>query len=270
MKTNLLAAFMVVTVLAACGGGSGSNSSTGSGPNWVGWTGNANGTVVIDGVGNQYQFDSANGCMYGVTTVSGDGPQGFCLNISTSSATGYASYGATNCLNPGTNSNCDTATFDVLLTNNPSGSGCIAVLGNGSATVTTNINPLDVEQNSAGGNDYFQITVDHTGANAYVTSNGYIVACSSASAYAGIYLFEPMGTDEPGIADNTLLRIDANGQVTDNMGDVTGKLYAGGAGSFSMATDHAVYSITRVSRNFDDQWVLEGVGNGGTFKLIQE
>ncbi|MGH7241287.1 MAG: hypothetical protein ACREGB_03260, partial [Candidatus Saccharimonadales bacterium] len=155
MKKVLGQFAMVVSIalLAACGSGGSPSSGGGvssSSNSYLTWSGNANGAIVIDANGNEYEFSSTTGCMY-LANGSGGGPANFCLTADSSSPTGYASYGPTNCLNPQSNSECSTASFNVELTNNPTGSGCIAVLGNGGVTtLVKDVQSLSVESGSTG------------------------------------------------------------------------------------------------------------------------
>lgn len=58
-------------VLFGCGGGSegeADNSNDVGASNFISWTGNANGTVVLDGKNNQFQFRASDGSLFDGTT----------------------------------------------------------------------------------------------------------------------------------------------------------------------------------------------------------
>jgi len=186
--------FAFTVALAGCGVHSGSPSTTPtpSPDSDLSWANSANGTTVLDSSGTPYYFSAATGCMYNKNSKVG--PDNFCLTPSTSQSTGYTYYGATGCTNPGSNSACNTATFDVLLTNNPSGTGCIAVLGNGTSSPTVLAAYLSVVEN----NNSFAISgiQDLNGyvgavvpsATGYKTYwNGAIPDCGGSNTYAGTY-----------------------------------------------------------------------------------
>jgi hypothetical protein len=158
---------LAIAGVVACSSGGGGTVNGGS----VAWPGSANGTNVLDADGVLFRFDAATGCMY---SLSADiGPAGFCLTRDASATGGFASYGATHCPNPAGNPNCDTASFDVVLTANPAGSGCVAVLGSGGANAATSI-ALAVVANSGG----FLVQTTATPGAYKTDSNGVIPVCA--------------------------------------------------------------------------------------------
>lgn len=271
---RFLVALISFLILAACGGGGGNSASnstggTSGGITWLTWVGSANGQFVLDAAGNKYQFDAANGCMYLANNAVG--PANFCLTADSASATGYASYGPTNCSNPGTNTSCNTATFDVMLTNNPTGTGCIAVLGNGGAN-SVYANTLSVTSGAAG----FSIV-------AFVNSTAYtdywstiIPICGGSSPYAGSYTVEFQNasgtTCDGGIAANDTFTIDSGGLINSDTDQVSGNITSAGTGSFAtsrMPTCKVSATITGAIKNVNGLWVITATARGISFSLTQ-
>ena len=257
-----LAAATALSILAACG--SGTSSSTGgggSGSSYVSWNGSDNGTEVLDANGNVYQFDAADGCMYG--THSGVGPSGFCL---TTSGSGYASYGPTNCSNPGGNSLCNTASFAVVLTND-SVSGCRAVLTAGnSSSVTAKV--LAVTSTGNG----FNIQSSTTATAFTVYWNGDVPICGGSNSYQGSYTLAvtaPTFGPSEGCAIDTSVggtfTIDSGG-VIDNEKGATGLIKSDGTGTVYVNTVDpiqggggvATATVTAATRNGSGKWVMSG------------
>lgn len=177
------ASLSIGLLLAGCSGNN-SPSTAPTNPSQnskLSWTNSANGTEVLDSSGTPYYFSASTGCMF--NNNSNLGPTNFCLTPSTSQTSGYAYYGATGCTSPASNSACNTPTFDVVLTNNPSGTGCIAVLGNGSSDPTAIAGTLSVVDT----NGSFTIG-GGTSATAYKTYwDGAIPICGGSSMYEGTY-----------------------------------------------------------------------------------
>ena len=255
------------------GGSSGSGGSSGAGDGgglYLAWPGSANGATVLDANGNVFRFDASNGCMFAANTDQG--PSGFCLTASSSSSTGYAEYGPTNCSNPATNTECDSATFDVVLTNNPSGTGCIAVLGNGSSA-STDESPLAVTTSAS--SFLIQTTLKPGAYTAYW--NGLIPACGGTNPYEGSYtstttIAAPSGyyinptCILPTSYTNTgppfmTLAIDGSGIIDSDALGITGLMSKTGAGAFSQTLAGncvASFPIASVSQDSGGKWVITG------------
>ncbi len=167
--------------MSGCGGSSSSGTSPTqtSANSELSWSGSANGSIVLDANGTPYYFSATTGCMFNKN--SNAGPANFCLTPSTSQSSGYTYYGSTGC--PSGDSACTTPTFDVVLTNNPSGAGCIAVLGNGSSSPTAIAGAITVVDTNG------SFTVGGgSSATAYKTYwDGAIPICGGSSVYAGTY-----------------------------------------------------------------------------------
>lgn len=270
---TVLSAALLLGLAYDCGGG---GSSTGpSGASYLNWAGSDNGAVVLDANGNGYHFDVSNGCMLSVTL--GNGPAGFCLTSSSGSSTGFAAYGPTNCSNPSSNSLCNSAGFDVVPTIDPSKpSGCIAVLGNGSATSAVEL-PLAVTAVSGG--TQYNITTDKAPSAFAAYWNGLIPLCGSntyAGSYAGTvpfgntnWLASGTGCIRSTTSVNTAqlqLTIDGGGIINNNSAKITGLIASTGNGRFTAPTVYApgdttcvpTYTITMTSRNGSGKWVLSG------------
>ena len=176
-------------LLAGCGGSStgGTTPTPPASNSELSWSGSSNGTNVLDANGTPYYFSAKTGCMFNKN--DNYGPANFCLTPSTSQTSGYTYYGATGC--PANDSACTTPTFDVVLTNNPSGAGCIAVLGNGSSNPTAiagNITVVDT-------NGSFTIG-GGTSATAYKSYwDGAIPICGGNNIYAGTYVSTTYATN---------------------------------------------------------------------------
>jgi hypothetical protein len=146
----------------------------------VSFNNNANGATVLDANGGRFYFDNQSGCLFSETYPSG--PEGFCLTASSTS--GFAPYGPTNCSTPATNMQCDAASFDVVATKNPEGPGCIAVLGNHTATTDPPTDqPLAVNQIANG----FTIVATKKPGAFPLYWNGVIPLCGGKNPYVGSY-----------------------------------------------------------------------------------
>jgi hypothetical protein len=259
-SSYILAATALLT-LAACGAGTTSDTGGGSGSSYVSWSGNENGTEVLDANGNSYKFDSADGCMYGTHTSVG--PSGFCL---TPTSSGYAFYGPTNCSNPGSNSLCNTASFTVVLTNEPV-SGCMAVLTAGNSSSVT-AKALAVTSNGNG----FNIQSDTTATAFTVYWNGYVPICGGSNPYQGSYTLAvtgpTFGPSEGCDIDTNVggtFTIDSGGVINNDKG-ATGIIKSDGKGDFYVNTFDPIYggsgvahiTIDSVTKNSSGKWVLSG------------
>ena len=243
-------------LLAACSGGGGSSSSGGGA--WLIWNNSGNGTIVLDANGNQYEFQATNGCMY--LRNGNVGPANFCLTTDASSQTGYANYGATNCSSPSSNSNCNTASFDVVLTTNPSGSGCIAVLGNGGATSVV-VYPLSVTSGSVN-QPGFSIQQVTSASSFTLYWNGIIPICGGNNPYVGNYLFEGGSF----IGNNAIVTVDSGGVIDYNGGvddQASGSINSNGSGGFTSygafpAQQWFTCTINNAAKNANGLWVISG------------
>ncbi len=167
--------------IAGCGKSNSASGGSTAQSGKLSWSGSSNGTIVLDTHGTPYYFSAKTGCMFDKN--DNNGPANFCLTPSTSESSGYMLSGATGCANPASNTACNTATFDVVLTNNPSGAGCIAALGNGSSSPTTIAGSIAVAHTDGS----FTIGGE-TSATAYKTYwDGTIPICGGSSTYAGTY-----------------------------------------------------------------------------------
>ncbi|HUZ05726.1 MAG TPA: hypothetical protein VMU62_10240 [Acidobacteriaceae bacterium] len=141
----------------------------------------SNSIYVLDAKGTPYYFSAKTGCMFDKN--NNNGPANFCLTPSTSQSSGYMLSGSTGCANPASNTACNIANFAVVLTNNPSGAGCIAVLGTGGSSPTAiagSIAVVDADGSFTIGGG--------TAATAYKTYwNGAIPICGGNNIYAGTY-----------------------------------------------------------------------------------
>lgn len=178
---GIVALLFVCLLLSGCGstGSSGTSPTQTTQNSDLSWTGSSNQTIVLDANGVPYYFRASTGCMLGKNNNLG--PANFCLTPSSSQASGYAPYGATGC--PSGDSACTTSTFNVVLTNNPAGTGCIAVLGNGSSNPNVVAGAITVTDT----NGSFTIGGGPS-ATAYKTYwDGAIPICGGSSVYAGTY-----------------------------------------------------------------------------------
>lgn len=277
LRRWLFAASVLFVSGAACGSSAGSDATDGgaSGAEFLTWTPSTNGKVVLDANGNSFEFQSSTGCMYSVQTMIG--PDGFCLAASASSGTGYASYGATNCVNPSTNSDCNTATFDVIGTDNPSGTGCIAVLANGGASALTGV-ALGV---TTAANVVSLIQTTKSPGAYKVYWNGIVPACGGTNPYAGSYTStttaeKPYGwvSDEGGCVLSSAnqeespfltVTVDSVGTIDNDTLQITGTLASDGTGSFVYPTQASstnadcipTFTITGVTGS-KGHWVIAG------------
>lgn len=265
--------------LVACGNGKGISTSSSNGSNAsLTWVDNTNGNIVIDASGNQYIFSSASGCMY--LKNNSEGPENFCLSADASSSTGYANYGATNCSNPSSNTDCNTAGFDVVLTNNPSGKGCIAVLGNGGANAIA-VNPLSITSGSVNQSGFLIQSVKIATAfilydeASYSPGNlGLIPICGGSNPYAGTYLYEASGyCPSPDIASNETLTIDSGGIIFSAADDTWGVITSSGSGSFDDNFPNRggfVHTFTGATKGANNLWMLSGTGCSGISFTLSE
>lgn len=260
---GILISTVTLLTLAACGSSSSSSDGGGSGTTYVSWPGNSNGSVVQDANGNGYRFDDSDGCMFG--TSSNVGPQGFCL---TSGGSGYLHYGPTNCSNPGNNSLCDTASFAVVLTNDPGGAGCIAVLTAGDSSSVTALS-LAVTNTGNG----FNIQSGKTAAAFTVYWNGLVPICGGSNPFEGSYTLDvtpPSLGSGSGCELDTLTAgtytIDSGGVIDDDKGESSGTIKSDGTGSFGVTTVDPIQggssvttiSIASATKNASGKWVLSG------------
>ncbi len=262
-------------LLAGCGGSSTSGGTTPTPPtsnSELSWSGSSNGTYVLDANGTPYYFSAKTGCMFDKN--DNYGPANFCLTPSTSQTSGYTYYGATGCTNPASNSACNTPTFDVVLTNNPSGAGCIAVLGNGSSNPTAIAGAITVVDT----NGSFTIG-GGTSATAYRTYwDGAIPICGGNNIYAGTYVSTNYSTFSYLIggscvltsqtttrSGNLTLTIDSGGIIDSDASKVIG-IVASPANTTTMQAATAVVgtnctpvvNITSVTQNASNKWVFAG------------
>ena len=271
---------LVILTTASCGGSSSSTDNNGGGgggggggSSFLAWSGNVNNTIVEDANGNAFKFDASNGCMFGANTLVG--PSGFCLTPAGSS---YAAYGATNCSNPSSNSLCNTATFDVMLTDNPGGSGCISVLSAGGANILT-AQALAVTDTGSG----FNIQAGTSAGAFTVYWNGYVPVCGGSSDYQGNYTYASTGVLPPGTGctqqfnspalPGTFVTIDSGGVIDHDGAEIIGVIADGGTGSFTAqdvfggALKFTITSVTGSSGS----WVISGTGGDctGSWSLTQ-
>ena len=267
-------------LLAGCGG----SSTSGSGPTQpsasseLSWSGSANGTSVLDANGISYYFSAKTGCMFNQS--NNYGPANFCLSPSTAQTSGFAYYGPTGCTNPTNNSACDSGSFAVVLTNNPSGTGCIAVLSSGTATSATG-EALAVT-NVTGGFDILTSTTA-TAFTAYW--NGMVPICGGSSPYVGTYtgtapasstychIVEGQfgGTTTPCAVNFT---IDSGGVINaqkpaSGLGGISGSIAANGTGQYvsfwtttNLGTQQSNDVIASATKNSNGKWVLAVTGDG--------
>lgn len=272
---------MAITSLVLCAacssGGSSGGADGGSGNAFLTWADSANGVTVVDANGASFHFD-ADGCMYSSTTQLG--PTGFCLTRSASSPTGLAAYGPTDCSNPTTNTDCDAASFDVLLTNDPAGANCIAVIGNGSATAIESM-PLAVTQSN--GSFLIQTNTSPSAYKAYW--NGAIPGCGGSNPYAGSYTSTTTSATPSGYvvtqsgcattgsptSQNTgapfvTLTIDSAGVIDSDALKITGTVSATGTGTFTSpdlsgigdARCTPTFTITAATQGAGGKWTITG------------
>lgn len=278
MKTTHLQKVMIgaaaLLALAACGSGSSSSSNSGGGSGFITWSGSVNGNLVEDANGNDYQFDQSDGCMFGANTSVG--PQGFCL---TASGGGYAHYGATNCSNPGNNSLCNTASFNVMNTDNPAGGGCIAVLAAGGAnTLTAQV--LSVSNTGSG----FDIQAGTRAGAFTVYWNGFVPVCGGSNPYEGTYQYGSTGVLAPGTgctqqfnnvgAGSNPVTIDSGGVINQDAAEFSGTISSTGTGGFSAASvggGTLGFTITGATKT-SGKWVISGTGGDctGSWSLTQK
>ncbi len=261
-------------LLTGCGGSSssGTTPTQPSANSDLSWSGSANGTNVLDANGTPYYFSAKTGCMFDKNTNIG--PANFCLTPSTSQSSGYTYYGATGC--PSGDSACTTPTFDVVLTNNPSGVGCIAVLGNGSSSPTAiagNITVVDTNGSFTVGGG--------TSATAYKTYwDGAIPICGGSSTYAGTYTstnYSASGwttangscvtqSPPPTTRSGSLtLTIDSGGIIDSEASKVIGIVASPASTTTMQANAVAVgadctpmINITSATQNSSNKWVFSG------------
>lgn len=275
LSCSILAAALLA-LIAACGSSSSSSSDNGgdSSPSFVSWTGSVNDTLVLDANGNDFKFDASDGCMFGANTAVG--PAGFCLTVIGS---GYAASGATNCSDPANNSLCDTGTFKVLLTDNPAGGGCIAVLSAGAAgSVTAQV--LAVSNTGSG----FDIQTGTSAGAFTVHWNGFVPICGGSNQYAGSYQYASTGVLGPGIgctqqfnnvgAANNLTSIDSGGVINNDSAEFSGLIAAAGTGSFTAQGTSGgtlTFTINSVSQA-GGKWTIAGTGGDctGSWSLTQQ
>jgi hypothetical protein len=280
-----------IVALTGCGPDGGSGGDNG----YLSWANSDNGTVVLDAHGNNYQFSASNGCMY--SQSSHEGPSGFCLT--SSSAGGYAAYGATNCSNSTTNSYCDAASFHVVLTNDPlKSSGCIAVLVSGGSQSVTG--PALAVTSVSGGFDVQTATP-----SAYTAYwNGTAPICGGSSEYAGSYVGTsttsssgsssgsgggssgptpvPTGCAPDFSSSSFTFTVDSGGIINDDSSKITGTITSGGTGSFTSPggltyineSCTVTVDITGATKNPSGKWVLSasftGDALGNPFSATQE
>lgn len=291
VSAGTLALPFVLPFLCACGASSTTNGATSDGGydapsgggEYLTWIGSTSGDVVLDANGNAFVFEASTGCAYGrVTDV---GPQGFCLTPSGSSPTGYVAYGPTDCSTPSTNTECSVAGFSVTLTQNPAGSGCIAVLADGSATVSVGLQSLAVTSVAAG----FTITTTAAPTAYKAYWNGVIPLCGLSNPFAGSYagnvwawdcpagstlsssqgtpaapVCNQSGTTVPAVAQtassSTLsFTIDSGGQLDDDATKVSGVAEAGGVGTVIAVSGRGSYTVTTATQGSGGKWTLGGI-----------
>ena len=120
--------------LAGCGKSNSASDASVVQSGKLSWVSSSNSIYVLDAKGTPYYFSAKTGCMFDKN--NNNGPANFCLTPSTSQSSGYMLSGSTGCANPASNTACNIANFAVVLTNNPSGAGCIAALGTGGSSPT--------------------------------------------------------------------------------------------------------------------------------------
>lgn len=264
------------TLLSGCGGSSASSTSptpTSSNAE-LSWSGSANGTYVLDSSGTPYYFSAKTGCMFDKNSNSG--PANFCLTPSTSQTSGYTYTGATGCTNPSSNSACNTPQFDVVLTNNPAGTGCIAVLGNGNSSATTIAGAMSVTDT----NGSFDIGGTATPSAYKAYWDGAIPICSGNNVYVGTYVSTDYAANgwivangqcdtqfpPPTTRSGTLtLTIDSGGIIDSDASKIIG-IVANPANTTTMqaaavtvgANCTPMVTITSVTQNSSSKWVFAG------------
>ena len=279
-------------LLAGCGGSStgGTTPTPPTSNSELSWSGSSNGTYVLDANGTPYYFSAKTGCMFDKN--DNYGPANFCLTPSTSQTSGYTYYGATGCTNPASNSACNTPTFDVVLTNNPSGAGCIAVLGNGSSSPTAIAGAITVVDT----NGSFTIG-GGTSATAYKAYwDGAIPICGGNNIYAGTYVSTDYATNGWATANgrcvtqspppatrsgSATLTIDSGGIIDSDAGQLIGliatPISSTGITGIQLAVGAdctPMLNFTSVTQNTSGKWVFTGTeslaGDSTPFTMTQQ
>ncbi len=260
--------------IAGCGKGNSASGGSTTQSRELSWSGSSNGAYVLDTHGTPYYFSAKTGCMFDKN--DNNGPVNFCLTPSTSQSSGYMLSGATGCANPASNTACNAATFDVVLTNNPSGAGCVAVLGNGSSSPTAIAGSIAVVHTDG------SFTIGGgTSATAYKTYwDGTIPLCGGSSTYAGTYTSTNysasgwttangscvMQSPPPTTRSGSLtLTIDSGGIIDSETSKVIG-IVASPANTTTMQAAAVavggnctpIVNITSATQNGSNKWVFAG------------
>ena len=278
--------FSLISLLAGCGGSSSSSTPPPTSSNAeLSWQGSSNGTYVMDANGISYYFSAKTGCMFSKSNNSG--PANFCLTPTTAQTSGYAYYGATGCTNPTNNSACDSGSFAVVLTNNPLGTGCIAVLSSGTATSATG-EALAVTSVTGG----FDVLTSTTASAFTAYWNGMVPICGGSSPYVGTYTGTAPASSTychivegqfsgPTTACTVNFTIDSGGVINaqkpaNGLGGISGSITANGTGQYvsfwtttNLGTQQSNDTISSATKNSNGKWVLAVTGDG-SYSMTQQ
>ncbi len=287
---RIFVVFVGATLLAGCGGGSmmppGSSHPVGT----FSWPNNANGSMVLDATGNQFYFGATSGIMYQANTNIQ--LSNFTISPKAAQTGVYPVTGNEGFCSPGI---CPALglPFDVMLTNNPAGSGCMAVLASnifsfsenfpptfltpdffmgmtistapyGFSTSTTTVTAYKTYWAGnlpiCGGSSPYVGTYTSTDtssasfASGWTTSNGTCVAQSSSTSRNTGPPYVAFTIDSGGVVDSETSKI-VGSIVTPITNSVLASPYVG---SLHDATCAPVVSITNATQNASNKWVFTG------------